>query len=82
MTCPKCNSENVTIQITNQVKLKNAHHGVIYWLFVGWWWFFIKWLFFTVPALLIALFGRKKQKAVNKQVKMCVCQGCGYSWKA
>lgn len=82
MQCPKCHSENVTAQVVNTVKLKNQHKGIIYWLFVGWWWVPIKWLVFTVPALILAIFGKKKQKVVNKQETMCVCQSCGYSWKA
>ena len=79
--CPKCHSENVNAQIVNTVTLKDKHHGIIWWLCVGWWWVPIKWLFFTLPALIFAIFGRKKQKAVNKKETMCVCQNCGYSWK-
>ena len=82
MTCPKCGSENVNVQVINEVKLKNQHHGVIWWLFVGWWWIFVKWLVFTIPALIFAIFGRKKQKAVNKTVAKCVCQNCGNTWNA
>lgn len=81
MICPKCNSENVSVQVTNEVKLKNKHHGVVWWLCVGWWWLPIKWLFFTVPALILAIFGHKKQKAVNIKKTMCVCQACGNTWQ-
>lgn len=81
MMCPKCKSENVTIQIVNEVKLKNKHHGIIWWLFVGLWWVPVKWLFLTVPALFAAIFIPKKQKTVNKQKKMYVCQKCGNTWK-
>ena len=81
MQCPKCQSENVTTQVVNTVKLKTQHKGIIYWLFVGWWWVPIKWLVFTIPALILAIFGKKKQKVVNKQETMCVCQNCGHSWK-
>lgn len=81
MKCPKCNSENVSVQITNEVKLKNKGHNILYYIFVWWWWVWIKWLIFTLPALLLSLFGHKKQKVVNKEVKNCVCQNCGYSWK-
>jgi len=81
MICPKCKSENVTVQMVNEVKLKNKHHGIIWWLFIGWWWLFIKWFCLTIPALLAKIFIPKKQKAINKTRKMCVCQGCGYSWK-
>ncbi len=81
MQCPKCHSENVTTQVVNTVKLKTQHKGIIYWLFVGWWWVPIKWLVFTIPALILAIFGKKKQKVVNKQETMCVCQNCGHSWE-
>lgn len=81
MTCPKCNSANAQIQIKNEIKLKDKHHGIFWWLIVGWWWVPFKWLFLTVPALIFAIFGRKKQKAINKEVKMGVCQNCGHTWK-
>ncbi|MBQ8519247.1 MAG: hypothetical protein IJ455_06580 [Agathobacter sp.] len=80
MKCPRCGSENVNVQITNETYLKKQHHGLLWWLCIGWWWIPTKWLLFTIPALIFALFGRKKQKVVNKQVKTAVCQGCGYSW--
>lgn len=81
MVCPKCKSQNVTTQIVTDMKIKTKHRGIFYWCFVGWWWIPIKWLFFTLPALIIAIFKPKKQKIVTKQRKMCVCQNCGYSWK-
>lgn len=81
MNCPKCNGNNVTTQIVTDVKLKNKHHGFIWWLFVGWWWVFFKWLFLTIPALIVKIFGHKKQKIVTKQITMGVCQDCGYSWE-
>lgn len=34
----------------------------------------------AISALIFAIFGSKKQKAVNKQKIVCVCQSCGYSW--
>lgn len=78
MTCPKCNSENINIQVVNESHLKNAHHGIIWWLLIGWWWIFIKWLVFTVPALIFKIFGiGKKKKIVNTQKKIGVCQNCG-----
>lgn len=82
MKCAKCGSENVTVQVINEVKLKNKHHGVIWWLFIGWWWIPFKWLFLTIPALIIKIFGGKKQKAVNITVTKCVCQNCGNTWNA
>ena len=80
MICPKCNSNNVSANVVNEVTLKNQHHGIVWWICVGWWWVFIKWIVFTVPALILAIFGHKKQKAVNKQKTVCVCQSCGYRW--
>ena len=82
MQCPKCQSNKVNVNVVNEVKLKTKHRGIIWWLCVGWWWVPIKWFFFTVPALIFAIFGHKNQKAVNIQKTMCVCQDCGYSWKA
>lgn len=81
MNCPKCNSTNINIQITTDSKLVDKHHGIIWWLFIGWWWIFVKWLFLTIPALFFAIFGHKKQKLVQKNIKNAVCQNCGYSWK-
>lgn len=80
MKCPKCGSENVNTSVVNEVTLKNKGKGVLYYLFVWWWWVWIKWLVFTLPALILTLFGHKKQKAVNKEKTVCVCQSCGYSW--
>lgn len=82
MTCPKCGSTNVTVQAVTETKLVDKHHGVIWWLCIGWWWIFVKWLVFTLPALLFAIFGHKKQKLKQKHFSMCVCQDCGHSWKA
>lgn len=81
MVCPKCKSENVNVEVVNEVKMKNKHHGIMWWLLIGWWWIPCKWFFFTLPALIFAIFVPKKQKAVNITRKMCVCQNCGNSWK-
>ena len=29
MKCPKCNSENVTVQVVNETELKEKKHGVL-----------------------------------------------------
>ena len=81
MVCPKCKSENVNTQVINEVEIKNKHHGFFWWILIGWWWIPIKWLVFTIPALIIKIFGGKKQKVVNKQKTVCVCQNCGYRWE-
>lgn len=80
--CPKCGSDRVSVQVVNYVKLKNAHHGLLWWMFVGWWWVFVKWIFFAVPALIVKIFGAKKKKLVTRTRSLCVCQECGHHWEA
>lgn len=82
MQCPRCHSQFVNVQVVTETKLKDKHHGVLWWLFVGWWWIPTKWLFFTLPALIFKLFSHKKQKVVSKQQTVCVCQTCGFRWNA
>jgi len=82
MNCPKCNSEHCHSQIVTDVKLKTKHHGILYWLIIGWWLEPCLWLFFTIPKLILAIFGHKKQKIVQKNYTMWVCDDCGHSWKA
>jgi hypothetical protein len=81
MTCPKCGSENVNVQLINEIELKTKHRGVIWWICVGWWWLPIKWCCFTLIALIVKLFRPKRYKTINKSVAKCVCQDCGYVWQ-
>ena len=77
MNCPKCGSENITIQAVTYVK--NKHNGCLWWACIGWWWVFIKWLVFTLPALFVKIFG--KGKGVKTTIKkQAVCQNCGHMW--
>lgn len=77
MRCPKCNSENVQVQmVSEQVK---KHHSLVYWVCGGFIIEFLKWLFFTIPMLIIKLFKKDKTKTIHKS--MAVCQDCGHSWK-
>lgn len=80
MNCPKCGSENVSVQVVTETELKEKKHGVIWWVCVGWWWIPIKWLVFTLPALIIAIFKPKKYKTKTHTKKMAVCNNCGKSW--
>lgn len=80
MKCPKCGSENVNVQMVTESILKTKHHGIIYWLFIGWWLELLLWLFLRIPRLLIAIFGHKRQKIVTKSKSMAVCQNCGKNW--
>lgn len=81
MRCPNCGSENVRVQVINEVHMESHGYGCLWWLLIGWWWIPIKWIFFTIPALIFKIFGHKKQVAVNTQKVVCVCQNCGYSYK-
>lgn len=81
MTCPKCGSENVTVQMVTEQQLVAKHHGILWWVFVGWWWLLIKWLVFTIPALIVKIFAPKRHKIVTQHKSMCVCQNCGHHWE-
>lgn len=81
MKCPVCGSENVSVQIVTETELKNKHHGVVWWLCIGWWWVPIWWLCFTIPALIIKIFAPKKQKLKQRHKTICVCQNCGHKWE-
>lgn len=81
MTCPKCKSSDVSVQIVTDTELKNIHHGFFWWFCVGWWWVPIKWLFFTLPALIVKIFKPKRQKIKQTHRKVCVCNSCGHSWE-
>lgn len=82
MKCPKCGSENVTVQVVSETKLKEKKKGILYWLFIGWWWIPIKWLFLTLPALIVAIFKPTKYKTKTIHTTKCVCQNCGKMWNA
>lgn len=81
MTCTKCGSSNVNVQMVSESQLKNKHHSILYWLFIGWWWRPLLWFCLTIPMIFVKLFGHKKQKIVTKHSSMAVCQDCGHSWK-
>ena len=82
MFCPKCGSEKVNVQMVSEAQLAPKHHGILWWVFIGWWWLPFKWLFFPLLALLAKIFAPKRQKIITSHKSMCVCQNCGYSWNA
>lgn len=81
LICPKCGSANINVQAIQRTKLTNKHHSLIWWLIIGWWWMLIKWLFFTLPALIVKIFAPKRQKLEQEIISVCVCQSCGYQWE-
>jgi ribosomal protein S27AE len=81
MKCPKCGSTDVSVQFITETQLKEQHHGIFWWLLIGWWWIPIKWIFFTIPALIVKIFAPKRYKMKTIHRKMAVCQNCGKSWQ-
>ena len=82
MVCPKCKSEQVTVQMVSETNLKKKHHGVAYWLFFGWMLDMVLWIVLTLPMLIITIFKPRKYKTTTKHKSMCVCQACGHHWAA
>ncbi len=81
MTCPKCGSENVNVQMVSETKLKKKR-SIIYWLLIGWWLNPLLWFFMTVPMLIIKIFKPRNYKTKTIHKSMWVCQACGYHWEA
>ena len=44
MRCPKCKSDNVNVQVVDETdtRIVAKHHGIIWWILIGWWWVPIK----------------------------------------
>lgn len=81
MNCPKCKSNNISIQVLNSVELVRKRNSFLWWITIGWLWVLFKWIFFTLPALIFKIFGiGKKYKTRNIETKKAVCQNCGYTW--
>lgn len=69
MKGPKCKSENVWVQLLSETELKRKHHGLLYWLLIGWWLQPLLWIFFTLPMLIITIFrpGKYQTRTVHKK---------------
>lgn len=87
MKCPKCGSEVVNVQREQTGNIGGArtygkkHHGLLYWLCIGWWF----WIFKLLLLPITIWFGKRgkvntimAQKTFNKTV--AVCQNCGNCW--
>lgn len=81
MRCSKCGSENVTCQVVSEMKITNKHHGIIWWLLIGFWWIPVKWVMFTVPALILKILSPKRQQIKQTNHTVCICQSCGNKWE-
>lgn len=83
MTCPKCGSDKVTVQLVSESHVEKQHHNVGWWIAIGWWWMPLKWIFFFGIALVAKILNRKKSyKTVYEHKSMCICQNCGHTWEA
>ena len=104
VSCPKCGSTNVTTQLfqenagtttvaNTKSKYKQAGHGLLWWLFIGWWWWMVDlflWVFAFPFRLVLQLFKKKKYKGnattisqstnIIRYNTMCLCGDCGNSW--
>ena len=71
MTCPKCGSEHVSVQIESKVYTKRR--GCLGWCL---------WILLAICTLglilIIPLLTNSKTKTKNK--KVALCQNCGHKW--
>ena len=82
MTCPKCKSENVSVQTFQEQKgsatitktkskYKEKRHGFIWWICVGWWWWIVDllmWICLFPVKLVMAITRKKKYIGSSKSV--------------
>jgi len=79
MVCPKCKSENVSIQLMNVQKKKNIIVRLILFIpkLIIFCVSFIVWVIVMILSLVFPFL--KSKKTVMR--KYAVCQNCGYTWK-
>ncbi len=106
LVCPSCGSDDISVETFQEnlgtttvskekFKFKQAGHGLLWWLFIGWWWWSIDlflWIFLFPIRLLAQIFKKKKYKgksttvsqSINEVVykKVFTCRSCGNSWTA
>lgn len=76
MVCPKCNSENVNVQIVNdEMSTRNRGRGCL--------WTCGRWFLILCTCGLWLLVGKSKGKSKTKveSSSYAVCQNCGNRWK-
>jgi len=78
MKCPKCNSENVKVEIMSETKtvkhgrLENLDPTLGCLMYI---------VLFVLTMGLILLFPLTYSENVTETYKGAICQSCGYSWK-
>lgn len=73
MTCPKCGSENVNVQMVNS-KIKTNNTGIIHSI--------IRLSLIVCTCGLWLLVPKRKSNSKIKSKCMAVCQNCGHHWNA
>lgn len=81
MECPKCGGSNVTASTFAEHTLEKKKPGVIWWVLVGWWWVPLKWVFLTLPALVVKIFKPKNYTMEAKTRTVFTCLDCGHTWE-
>ena len=80
MICKKCKSSNVNVQIFNNTKSNGGHIPFWYWISFAWV------IDLMLYCCVIGFFGinihHNFKKTKTKAESRCVCQDCGYVWKA
>ena len=83
VACQKCGGRHVNLQVVSTFKLRRGH-GLLWWLFIGWWWMlfvFLFWIVAFIPMLIIRLIRGPKYRIKSKTHTEAVCQSCGHHWK-
>lgn len=80
MRCPRCHSDNVTVSVVSEQKLKKEGHGCLWWLFIGWWLMPALWFFATLPMIILKVFRIGNRQIVTKHKAAYACQNCGHTW--
>ena len=94
MHCPKCGSENIDVQVFQEMKgsktkvrMKEKRHGCLYWCCFGWLIDLFSWVFFFFPRILLHIGRRKKYKGTETTknnidyVSCYICKNCGHHWE-
>lgn len=69
MNCPKCNSENVSVQAVAEQKKRGCLMSCV-------------WIALTVCTFGLIILIPLLTKKGSKTVSYAICQDCGYRWKA
>ena len=33
--------------------MSKKKHGILWWLFIGWWWYPVKWIYYSLPVFIV-----------------------------